>query len=201
MNKTIPILGIAVIVVVSFMIIVYYEPETEIESFDEHTVYSFPFGMTQEEIENQIHADPIYVENPNDTDELILDIDSMIHVQKILDKCNYIQKLESGEIPWENPDGSFNVIRGDLPFFNNGTHYIDSDICKWINSLEAITYICFEANPIEQNWYSGPGYFYNDTHHLDVQNCEWTVFSEEYLELPLCDPNPEYDLGKCRKFS
>ena len=128
---------------------------------------------------------PIYIKNPNNPDEQILDIDAMIWVQKILDKCDYVQKLESGEIPWRNPDGSFNVIRGDLPFFNNGTHYIDSNYCNWVNSLESITYNCFEANPMEQNWHSGPGYFDNGTHHLDAQKCEWTIYSEEYSGLPL----------------
>ena len=144
--------------------------------------------------------EPIYVKNPNSPDELILDLDAMMQVRQILDKCDYVQKLESGEIPRINPDGSFNVIRGDLPFFNNGTHYIDSNFCNWIDSFESVTYNCFEANPMEQNWHSGPAYFYNDTHHLDAQQCEWTVFSEEYWGLPLCDPNPEHDFGKCREF-
>jgi len=139
---------------------------------NENNVYSLPFGMTQEQLENEIFVEPIYVNNPNNPEELILDIDSMIQVQKILDKCDYIQKLESGEIPARNSDGSYNIIRGDLPFFNNGTHYIDSNDCEWIDSLEALMYHCFEANPMEQNWYSGPNYFDNGTHHIDRQECE-----------------------------
>lgn len=140
---------------------------------NENIVYSLPFGMTQQDIENLIHVEPIYIKNLNNPEELILDIDSMIQVQKILDKCTRIQKLESGEIPARNPDGSYNVVTGSLPFYNNGTHYIDSNYCKWVDSLESVTYNCFEANPIEQNWYSGPNYFDNGTHHLDVQYCKW----------------------------
>ncbi|QLH07368.1 hypothetical protein [Nitrosopumilus ureiphilus] len=52
-------------------------------------------------------------------------------------------------------------------------HHIDSNSCKWIDSLEAVTYICFEANPMVQNWYFGPYYFDNGTSHLDTQKCEW----------------------------
>jgi len=150
--------------------------------------------------EQKNSTEPIYIDNTNNAGELILDIDTMIQVQKILEKCDYIQKLESGEIPWRNPDGSFNVIHGDLPFFNNGTHYIDSNYCNWVDSLKSITYNCFEANPMEQNWYSGPNYFDNGTHYLDAQKCEWIVYSEEYSDLPLCDSNPERNFSKCREF-
>lgn len=130
-------------------------------------------GVSPEEQKNA--PEPTYIKNPNNPDELILDVDAMMQIQQILEKCDYVQKLESGEISWRNPDGSFNVIHGDLPFFNNGTHYIDSNYCDWIDSLESITYNCFEADPMEQNWYSGPAYFDNGTHHLDVQHCEWTI--------------------------
>ncbi len=105
--------------------------------------------------------------------EVILDTYTMHQIQSILDTCDYIQKLESGEIPWINSDESFNVIHGDLLFFNNGTHYIDNNVCKWIDSFESVTYNCFESNPMEQNWYFGPSYFENDTHRLDAQQCEW----------------------------
>ncbi|MGY5146592.1 MAG: hypothetical protein ACW9W4_01125 [Candidatus Nitrosopumilus sp. bin_7KS] len=116
---------------------------------------------------------PIYMDNPNNPDELILDIDSMIQVQKILDKCDYVQKLELGEIPTQNPDGSHNAVTSSLRLYNNGTHYIDTNTCKWVDSFESVTYNCFESTPIEQNWYSGPNYFDNSTHRLDAQQCEW----------------------------
>lgn len=137
--------------------------ETKTEISNEPTVHSLPFGLTQKEIKLQLHVDPIYIKNPNNPKELILDVDSMMQVQKILDKCDYKQKLESGEISAKNPDGSFNAITGSLRFYNNGTHYIDSNTCKWIDSFEVVTYNCFEAKPTEQNWHYGPDYFDNGT--------------------------------------
>ncbi len=176
------------------------EKEAIAENTDEHTVYSLPFGINPQDIESQLSVDPQYIKNPNNSTEVILDIDAMIQVQKIFDKCDYKQKLESGEIPSRNPDGSFNAITGSLPFFNNGTYYIDSNLCKWIDSFDSVAHNCFKANPMEQNWYNGPSYFYNDTHHIDAQYCKWTLFSEDYWDLPLCDPNSEHDFGKCREF-
>lgn len=176
------------------------EEESNTENTDEHSVYSLPFGMNQQDIELQLRVNPQYVKNPDNPDELILDIDAMMQVQKIFDKCDYKQKLESGEIPSRNPDGSFNVITGSLPFFNNGTHYIDSNVCTWVDSFKAVTYTCFDANPKAQNGYDGPSYFYNNTHHIDVQYCKWTLFYEGYWDLPLCDPDPEQNFGKCREF-
>lgn len=173
--------------------------ETITENTDKHTVYSRPFEINSQNIELQLNVDPQYIKNPHNYAELILDIDAMIQVQKIFDKCDYKQKLEFGEIPSRNQDGSFNAITGSLHFFNNGTHYIDSNICKWIDSFDSVTDNCFKANPMEENWHDGPSYFYNDTHHIDVQYCKWTLFSEDYWYLPLCDPNPEYDFDKCRK--
>ena len=171
-----------------------------IPNTDEHSVYSLPFGMNQQNVKLQLNVNPQYVKNPGNPDELILDIDAMIQVHKIFDKCDYKQKLESGEIPSRNPDDSFNVITGSLPFFNNGTHYIDSNVCTWIDSFKAVTYTCFDANPMVQNWYDGPSYFYNNTHHIDVQYCKWTLFYEGYWDLSLCDPDPEQNFGKCREF-
>lgn len=150
------------------------KPETKqklIERGWTDEVSTTPFGHVPSV--NQKTTEPIYTKNPSNPDELILDLDAMMQVQKILDKCDYRQKLESGEISWWNPDGSFNAITGSLRFFNNGTHYIDSNTCEWIDSFEAITYNCFEANPMEQNWYTGPNYFDNGTHRIDVQTCDW----------------------------
>jgi hypothetical protein len=149
-------------------------PESEPEKQENNdSVYSLPFGMTTEDIENMIRVEPIYRNNPNNSGELILDIDAMQQVQKILNKCDYVQKLESGEIPAQNLDGSYNIVTSSLRFYNNGTHYIDSSSCDWIDSLKALTHHCFEAKPTEQNWYFGPNYFDNGTHRLDVQYCEW----------------------------
>ncbi|MCV0391988.1 MAG: hypothetical protein K5790_01700 [Nitrosopumilus sp.] len=117
---------------------------------------------------------PIYRNHP-DTGEQVLDIDSMIQVQGIFEKCDYAQKLRSGEIPAQNPDGSYNAISAELRAYHNGTNYIDSNTCKWADSLELLTYHCFEAKPAEQNWYFGPDYFDNGTHHLDRQYCEWEI--------------------------
>lgn len=176
------------------------EEEAHTKNTSEQTVYSHPFGINQQDTELQLRVDPQYVKNSDNSDELILDIDAMIQVQKIFDKCDYKQKLESGEIPSRNPDGSFNVITGSLPFFNNGTHYVDSNVCDWVDSFNSVTSNCFDVNPMEQNWYDGPSYFYNHTHHIDVQYCKWTLFSEDYWDLPLCDSNPEHNFGKCREF-
>lgn len=74
---------------------------------------------------------PIYKYNPDNYEELILDIDSMMQVQKILNKCDYVQKLRTGEISAQNQDRSYNAITGELLFYNNGTHYIDSNTCEW----------------------------------------------------------------------
>ena len=176
------------------------EKEAIVENTDEQTVYSLPFGINPQDIELQPHEDPQYIKNLNNSTELVLDIDAMIQVQKIFDKCDYKQKLESGEIPSRNPDGRFNAITGSLPFFNNGTHYVDSNLCKWIDSFDSVEHNCSKANPMEQSWYDGPSHFYNDTHHIDIQYCKWILFSEDYWDLPLCDPNPEHDFGKCREF-
>ena len=66
----------------------------------------------------------------------------------------------------------------ELRYYHNGTHYIDSNICKWADSFELLTYHCFEANPVEQNWYFGPDYFDNGTHYLDRQYCDWEIKNE-----------------------
>ena len=176
------------------------EKETIAENADIQIVHSLPFGINPQDIESQLSVDPQYIKNPNNSAELILDIDAMIQVQKIFDKCDYKQKLESGEIPSRNPDDSFNAITGSLPFFNNGTHYIDSNICKWIDSFDSVVHNCLKTNPMGQNWHDGPNYFYNDTHHIDIQYCKWVFFSEDYWDLPLCDPNPEHNFDKCREF-
>ena len=84
----------------------------------------------------QGNLQPIYKYNPDNSGELILDIDSMIQVQKILNKCEYAQKLRTGEIPAQNPDGSYNAITGELRFYNNGSHSIDSNTCDWVNLLD-----------------------------------------------------------------
>lgn len=148
-------------------------------------VHSLPFGMTQKELENQIIIDPVYVEDPNNPGEQILDIDSMMQIKKILGKCDYAQKLRSGEIPAQNPDGKYNAITTELLIYQNGTHYIDSNNCKWIDSLESLTYNCFEAKPTERNWHFGPDYFANGTHYLDTQECQWVFLSEDYWDLTL----------------
>jgi len=90
-------------------------------------VYSVPFGSSK----TGYHVDPIYIENPNNPEELILDIDAMKQVQKILEKCDHVDKLNSGEIPAQNPDGSYNVVNSDLRSYENGTHYIDNNACEW----------------------------------------------------------------------
>ena len=153
------------------------EPEPKTQE-NKDSVYSLPYGMTTEDIENMVHMEPIYRMNPNNSEELILDIDAMQQVQRILNKCDYVQKLRSGEIPEQNPDGSYNAVTSELRYYHNGTHYIDSNICKWADSLELLAYHCFEANPVEQNWYFGPDYFDNGTHHLDRQYCDWEIKNE-----------------------
>ena len=45
--------------------------------------------------------------------ETILDNYTRQQIQRILDKCDYVQKLESGEIPWINPEWGW--------FYNGGT--------------------------------------------------------------------------------
>lgn len=162
------------------------------EKTDDQTVYSLPFGIDRQDIESQLNVHPQYIKSPDNSTQLVLDIDAMIQVQKIFDKCDYTQKLESGE--------ASSPMTLSLRFFNNGTHYIDSNVCDWIDSFDSVTYNCFRANPMEQNWYDGPSHFYNNTHHIDVQYCQWTLFSEDYWDLPLCDSNPEHDFGKCREF-
>ena len=176
------------------------EEEVITENADNQTVYSLPFGINRQDIESQLNVDPQYIKSYDNSTQMVLNLDAMIQVKKILDKCDYKQNLESGKILSRNPDGSFNVITGSLPLFNNGTHYIDSNMCNWIDSLDSVTHNCFKANPMEQNWYDGPSYFYNNTHHIDIHYCKWTLFSEDYWDLPLCEPNPEQDFGKCRKF-
>jgi len=147
------------------------EEKTFAENTSEHTVYSRPFGMNQQDV--GFTVEPQYVKNPPSSNEMILDLDAMKQIKKIFDKCDYAQKLGSGEIPAQNSDGSRNVINDDLLSYNNGTHYISNNTCKWIDSLEALTYNCFEANSVEQNSYMGPDYFGNQTHHIDAQECMW----------------------------
>lgn len=79
-------------------------------SFDD-PVYSVPFSSS----ENEYHIDPIYIENPNNPGELILDIDAMQLVQKILKDCG-LPKYEGFAYGLE---------------YSNGTHYIDNNSCKW----------------------------------------------------------------------
>jgi hypothetical protein len=56
--------------------------------------------------------EPIYIENPNNTDELILDVDSMMQIKKILDHCT-------------------NESKDKFMESDNGTHYINNDDCEW----------------------------------------------------------------------
>ena len=144
---------------------------------NERNIFSLPFGMTSEEFENQTIIDPIYIENPNNPGELILDIDSMIQVKRIFDKCDHAQKLRSSEIPAQNPDGRYNAITGEPRFYQNRTHYVDSNNCEWIDSLEAMTYNCFKIKPTKRNWYLGPDYFANKTHYIDSKDCQWITLS------------------------
>jgi len=95
-------------------------------------VYSIPFGTTQEDFENQIPMDPIYIENPNNPGELILNLDAILQVQRILKYCEFDRKLASGEIPERNADGSFNISDAIGLLYQNGTHYIDNNTCEWI---------------------------------------------------------------------
>ena len=127
------------------------EEKTITEKADEQTVYSLPFGVDRQDIESQLNVDPQYIKSQDNSTQLVLDIDAMIQVQKIFDKCDYRQKLESGEA-----SSPMTLL---LRFFNNGTHYIDSNVCNWVDSLDSVTHNCFKANPMEQNWYDGPVIF------------------------------------------
>lgn len=88
-------------------------------SYDVHVidkdVHSHPFDTTTEK--KQYHVDPIYIENPDNPDELVLDLDSMQQVLDILDWC----RLESSGL---------GVLDIGLSF-KNETHYIDNNICEW----------------------------------------------------------------------
>ena len=56
-------------------------------------VHSHPFGTTTEK--KQYDVAPIYIENPNNPGELVLDLDSMQQVLAILDWCHQ-ESLELG---------------------------------------------------------------------------------------------------------
>ena len=60
---------------------------------------------------------PIYMDNPNNSGELILDIDSMQQVMEVLDWCH----RESSEL---------GILDIGLSF-KNEIHYIDNNTCEW----------------------------------------------------------------------
>lgn len=86
----------------------------KIVSFDD-PVYSIPFGLTQEQLDGYPVVDPIYVKNPNNPEELILDIDSMQLIQKILKDCG----------PPKYKGFAYGLE------YSNGTHVIDNNTCEW----------------------------------------------------------------------
>ena len=86
----------------------------KIVSFDD-PVYSIPFGLTQEQLDGYPVVDPIYVKDPNNPEELILDIDSMQLVQKILKDCG----------PPKYKGFAYGLE------YSNGTHVIDNNTCEW----------------------------------------------------------------------
>ncbi|MCV0409615.1 hypothetical protein [Nitrosopumilus sp.] len=88
-------------------------------SYDVHVidkdVHPHPFDTTTEKKQHTV--DPIYIENPHNSGELVLDLDSMQQVQKILDWCH-------------RESLGFGVLDIGLSF-KNETHYIDNNDCKW----------------------------------------------------------------------
>ena len=68
-------------------------------------------GWTNPDEQKNI-PEPIYIENPNNTNEQILNIDSMMQIKKILDYC-----VNGGEDKFMESD--------------NGTHYINNNNCEW----------------------------------------------------------------------
>jgi len=63
------------------------------------------------------NQEPRYMDNPNNPGELILDLDAMLQYQKVVDWCHR-ESLGLG------------VLDIGLSF-NNETHYIDNNNCKW----------------------------------------------------------------------
>lgn len=92
----------------------YTKEEIEIMKSNGWKVYPGGIGWTKP---NTPMITSIYVKNPNNPDELVLDIDAMLQLKEVLDHCQ-AQK-----------DG----LGTDAIFFSysNETHYIDNDICEW----------------------------------------------------------------------
>ncbi len=61
-------------------------------------------------------------------------------LQTIIDYCTYKLKLELGEIPWKNPNGSYNVLLDAYIGFKNQTHYMDNDNCQLIQTWDGYSH-------------------------------------------------------------
>ena len=76
----------------------------------------------------------IYLKNdkcPKEDSVQATEYNSSRQIQPVLDHCDYQKKIESGEIPERNEDGSWNVVDAIGLFYQNSTHYIDNNICEW----------------------------------------------------------------------
>ena len=92
-------------------------------------------------------------------------------LQRVLDHCEYQRKFAAEEIPERNADGSYNVI--DLPglSFQNGTHYIDNNICQW-QKITKFPNTDIECIPYIDKWIGGED-IRNGTHKYDYDSCQW----------------------------
>lgn len=65
------------------------------------------------------------------TDDPIYNEQKELQLKKVVEHCDYQKKIESGEIPERNEDGSWNVADSIGLTYQNSTHYIDNNICEW----------------------------------------------------------------------
>ena len=100
------------------------------------TVYSIPFGMTQEEFENQIPMDPIYTDNPSNPGELILDLDAMIEKYGLDQKINVpvYPAFDNGVTEIIDPEFDHLKYRVTSPTIDDT--YLSKNVQQWKDAWE-----------------------------------------------------------------
>jgi hypothetical protein len=97
-----------------FQVVSYINSERDTKLAAGYKLYPGVGWVHPDDLGNQ---KPIYKTHPNNSSELILDLDAMLQYQKVLDWCH----RESLGL------GVFDIGLS----FNNETHFIDNNNCKW----------------------------------------------------------------------